>query len=255
MSPAAKPPIVTVSPILDGGLLPGPIVPKLSFEDGRHWIELAQEHTGLTRFLTGMCFSKRPLMKVTVIKQLMAMRNKGCRQAASPDAGDDGVAELGLDDSASSPVKRRKQGEVMEPPDEAFVECEYERHDGSKWVALVLRGSSNKKVHLEFTTENMQILFAETRQELAVKGISSIAETDDQPEKMELVKSGVKGIRWKSKRSAWEMRWVESSGKPRCKTWSVERGLSPMELETAREQARLDAVNFREGLVAAGVLK
>ena len=56
-------------------------------------------------------------MKVTVIKQLMAMRNNGCRQAHSPDAGDDGVAELGLDDSASSPAKRRKKHEVIEPPD------------------------------------------------------------------------------------------------------------------------------------------
>ena len=193
-------------------------------------------------------------MKVTVIKQLMAMRNKGCRQAHSPDAGDDGVAELGLDDSASSPAKRRKKHEVIEPPDEAFVACEYERHDGSTWVALVLRGSSNKKVHLEFTTENMQILFEEARHDLAQSGISSNGETDDQPAKMELVKSGVKGIRWKSQRSAWDMRWVDASGKKRCKTWYVERGLSPMELETAREQARIDAVHFREGVVAAGVL-
>jgi hypothetical protein len=257
MAPLA-PPVVEVCPILKGGMLKRPVVPSLKFEDGRHWIELAKENTCMTCFLTGQCFSKRPLMNTTVIKQLGASRNVACKASV----GDEGVDGLGLDDAVPSPRKRRKSDDVCGEPG-PFVVLEYDckasslSDGGAVWEPHVLRGSSNMTVFLEFTTENMAVLFQEVRHDIAQLD-SSLSDDDDSGEqeaKVEQVKSGVKGVRWISQRSVWDLRWVDARGKQRCKTWKVAKGLSPLEAATAREEARLDAVRFRGTLCAQGLLK
>jgi hypothetical protein len=267
MAPLA-PPMVEVCPILKGGLLKRPVVPITKFEDGRYWIELAKENTPLTCFLTGHCYSKRLLMKTTVIKQLVASRNAVCKASASSSSveGDEGVEGLGLDDAAQSPHKRRKSdgicGVVLEP----FVVLEYEckasasspSDDGAVWEPNVLRGSSNMTVFIEFTTGNMAVLFEEIRHEIGILTDSSVSDDEDNGEqeaKVEQVKSGAKGVRWISQRSVWDLRWIDAGGKARCKTWKVAKGLSPMEATTAREEARMEAVRFRGTLCAQGLLK
>ena len=267
MAPLA-PPVVEVCPILKGGLLKRPVVPSIKFEDGRHWIELAKENTYLTLFLTGKCYSKRPLMKTTVFKQLVVSRNAASRARTSvpTDEGDEGVEGLGLDDAV--PVRRKRQryhgidGGAAEP----FVVAEYDRKasamslsdDGALWVPHVLRGSSNQTVFLEFTTENMAVLFEEVRHEIVKLMDSSLSEDEDSGEeeaKVERVKSGVKGVRWISQRYVWDLRWIDARGKQRCKTWKVAKGLPPLEAATTREEARIEAVRFRGTLCDQGLLK
>ncbi len=129
---------------------------------------------------------------------------------------------------------------------------------GSMWNPHVLRGSSNMTAFLEFTTNNMAVLFEEVRHEIVQLLDSSLSEDEDSGEqepKMELVKSGAKGVRWISQRSVWDLRWIDAGGKQRCKTWKVARGLSPLEAATAQEEARISAVRFRGTLCAQGLLK
>jgi hypothetical protein len=262
MAPLA-PPVVEVCPILKGGFLKRPVVPSLKFEDGRHWIELAKENTCLTCFLAGQCYSKRPLMNTTVIKQLGASRNAACRASTT---GDEGVEGLGLDDAVPPPHKRRRSDGICDGSPGPFVVVEYDckasasslSDDGAVWEPHVLRGSSNMTVFLEFTTENMAVLFKEVRHEIVQLLDSSLSEDEDSGEqeaKVEQVKSGVKGIRWISQRSVWDLRWIDAGGKQRCKTWKVARGLSPLEADTAREEARMEAVAFRGTLCSLGLLK
>jgi hypothetical protein len=265
MAPLSSP-VVEVCPILRGGLLKRPVVPSIKFEDGRHWIELAKENTCLTCFLTGHCYTKRLLMKTTVIKQLGASRNAACKASASSSLVEDdgGVVGLGLDNAIRSHHKRRKSDGIGDVP--SFVVLEYDckasasslADDRAVWEPHVLRGSSNMTVFLEFTTENMAVLFGEVRHEIGHLLDSSLSEDEDSGEqeaKVEQVKSGVKGVRWISQRSVWDLRWTDSDGKHRCKTWKVARGLSPLEAATAQEEARISAVRFRGTLCAQGLLK
>jgi hypothetical protein len=263
MAPLA-PPVVEDCPVLKGGLLKRPVVPSLKFEDGRHWMELAKENTCLTCFLTGQCYSQRPLMKITVIKKLVASRNAACK--ASADEGDEGVEGLGLDGAVPSPHKRRKSHGIGGPcPEEPFVVLEYDckasassmSDTGSMWNPHVLRGSSNMTVFIEFTTENMVVLFEEVRHEIVQFVDSSLSEDEDSGEQVatvEQVKSGAKGVRWIKQRSVWDLRWTDASGKQRCKTWKVAKGLSPLEAATAQEGARIEALGFRSRLCAQGLL-
>ena len=207
-------------------------------------------------------------MKSTVIKQLGASRNVACKASASSSSveGDEGVEGLGLDDAVQSPRKRRKSDGMCGVCPESFVVLEYDckasassmSDVGSVWVPHVLRGSSNMTVFLEFTTENMVVLFEEVRHEIDQLVDSSLSEDEDSSEQkatVEQVKSGAKGVRWIRQRSVWDLRWTDAGGKQRCKTWKVAKGLPPLEEATAREEPRIDALRFRDTLCAQGLLE
>jgi hypothetical protein len=171
--------------ILRGGKLQHPVLItglRLSL-DGTAFVALAKESGPLTRFLTGQSTAKKPLSKTLVFETLLQTRNTALEQLfKAVQAGAVGVVPLGdvpanelaaLDlgdeeDSGpqGSPVKKKGRflsKAVLLPQLPETVVVEY---PGSDWQVEVLTEKFNRAVHLKFTVDNMNTLFALVAEDL-----------------------------------------------------------------------------------------
>ena len=173
--------------ILRGGKLEHPLLItglRLAV-DGTAFVALAKETGPLTRFLTGKSTAKKPLSKTLVFETLLQTRNVAVEQLLKAvraggigvvplaDApADDQLAalELGDDDESgpqASPVKKKGRTlskAVLLPQLPETIVVDY---PGSDWQVEVLCEKANRSVHVKFTVENMDALFALVAEDLS----------------------------------------------------------------------------------------
>jgi hypothetical protein len=173
--------------ILRGGKLQHPVLItglRLSL-GGTAFVALAKESGPLTRFLTGKSTAKKPLSKTLVFETLLQTRNVavehllkavragGVGVVPLADApADDQLAglDLGDDDDGepqASPVKKKGRTlskAVLLPQLPETIVVDY---PGSDWQVEVLCEKPNRVVHVKFTAENMDALFALVAEDLS----------------------------------------------------------------------------------------
>jgi len=176
--------------LLRGGKLKHPVLMsglRLS-RDGTAFVALTKESGPLTRFLTGKALTGKPLSNTLVFETLMKTRNMVVEQrlrAVRTGAGgvgavpledapaDDQLAALGLgddDDSGpqASPVKKKGRTPsnavlLLQLPDTLVVD-----YPGSDWEVEVLTELVGyRTVHMKFSMENMDALFALVAEDLS----------------------------------------------------------------------------------------
>jgi hypothetical protein len=173
--------------ILRGGKLQHPVLItglRLAL-DGTAFVALAKESGPLTRFLTGKSTAKKPLSKTLVFETLLQTRNMvldqllkavqagGVGVVPLEDApADDQLAALDLgddDDSGPQASHVKKKGRT---PSKAVLlpqlpETIVVNYPGSDWEVEVLTEKANRAVHMKFTVENMDSLFALVAEDLS----------------------------------------------------------------------------------------
>jgi hypothetical protein len=177
--------------ILRGGMLQHPVLItglRLAL-DGTAFVALAKESGPLTRFLTGQSTATKPLSKTLVIETLLQTRNMAVEQLlkavraggvgvvplADASADDQlAVLDLGDDDDSgpqASPVKKKGRTPskaVLLPQLPETIVVDY---PGSDWQVEVLTENANRAVHVKFTVENMDALFALVAEDLNSGGV------------------------------------------------------------------------------------
>jgi len=278
---AQVPPEVSIEmrPVLTGGFLKRPVVLDTKLVDDKHFALVVKESHPVSYFLTGRAYTKRVLKHATLLPDLVRLRNAASKNPVDEQARDDKAALLGLDKAASArKVKRRRvQGSASasvlpgdgekHPDGDAVVQIEVPLSDGTKWEVNVLSSGSKEPLYIEFTVENMEILFREVRQQLDDAGVFPKADGSDSDGEGSNVEeaqgspssapssavarpvpiSGRKGLRWLETRSCWDLRY-EHGGKLRCKTFSVPKDMDGDEFETMKEAKRMAAVAFLAGV-------
>jgi hypothetical protein len=173
--------------ILRGGKLEQPVFItglRLAF-DGTAFVALEKGSKPLTRFLTGQSTFKKPLSNTLVFETLLQTRNMVLEQllktvqAAGDELvpledapADDQLAALDLGDDGdsgpqTSPVKKKSRiasKAVLLPQLPETIVVNY---PGSDWEVEVLTENANRAVHMKFTVENMDTLFALVAEDLS----------------------------------------------------------------------------------------
>jgi hypothetical protein len=177
--------------ILRGGKLQHPVLItglRLSL-DGTAFVALTKDSVPLTRFLTGKSTAQKHLSKTLVIETLLQTRNMAVEQLLKAvqaggvgvvplanGSADDQLAVLDLGDDEdsgpqASPLKtksRTPSKAVLLPQLPETIVVDY---PGSDWQVEVLTEKANRAVHVKFTVENMDALFALVAEDLSSGGV------------------------------------------------------------------------------------
>ena len=253
---------VEVHATLTGGHLKWPVVPVVKEVDGKQWVRIAKEDRPILLFLTGSCKWRRPLKDVDVLDNLVKLRNSATKYAAYAIEEDGGVDELALDTQEPALTKRRRKSSQQLAPREEDAECmwvdlKYHLPSGDIWNVRALRGDGKDHLFLELSATNMQTLFEQVSVELnfldllqedvstdlSTTGASSSESTS--PSSDTSVKTTHRhSLRFLASRNVWDLRYFDSEGHSRCKTFKIAKNLDPAEHEIAKEDARSTAMRY-----------